>query len=41
MALPQTVTRLLKQIEDECGLIGILTLVGPRPIRGGDLRVLS
>jgi hypothetical protein len=32
---------MFQQIEEHCGLVGFITLVGPQPIRGGDLRVVT
>ena len=39
--LPNTLQRMLQQIERESGLIGFVTLVGPQPILGGDNRVVT
>lgn len=36
-ALGPTVQRILENIEDQTGLIGIFTFVGPQPMRGGNL----
>lgn len=36
-ALGPTIQRILESIEEQTGLIGIFTMVGPQPLRGGNL----
>ena len=35
MAVPQTVAKVLKQIERQAGYVGFFSFVGPEPQRGG------
>jgi len=41
MVVPQTVVRVLQQIEKETGYIGFVSFVGPVAQLGGSLQVMS
>lgn len=40
-ALIPSIQRILTNIEEQTGLIGIFTVVGPQPIRGGNLGAVT
>lgn len=39
--LASTIQRILQNIEEQTGLIGIFTVVGPQPIRGGNIGAMT
>lgn len=40
-ALGPTIQIILENIEEQTGLIGLFTVVGPQPIRGGNIGTLT
>lgn len=40
-ALGPTVQRILQNIEEQTGLIGLFTFVGPQPARGGNIGAVT
>lgn len=39
--LASTIQRILENIEEQTGLIGIFTVVGPQPVRGGNIGAMT